>query len=284
MNGRRTSGVGQSRGEGRRPVAAFTLAELLVVIGIIGLVVGILLPALSRAREQARAIKCASNIRQILFGIIMYADSNKGRLPIPAGSAVSDRGYYFALQSTGPGMLNYEVGTLLPYIAIGRQARYDAFNCPSDGPDRQVGTNDGLNGNLDSTITGRNFSYCLNRRLQGGAVSVLPTANGSRVAAYSGLRMSRIRHGEHKLLVLELERPRWCCYDPIVGTGMPPPAPQQVNLLTPRHTGECNEGFADGHAERFNPQAFAPTGDATADRRRSQYYTALDPNQDENGQ
>ncbi len=54
----------------------FTLIELLIVIGIIGLLAGILLPVLSRAKESARRTQCASNVRQIGMGLIMYANEN----------------------------------------------------------------------------------------------------------------------------------------------------------------------------------------------------------------
>ena len=88
----------------------FTLVELLVVIGIIALLISILLPSLSKARESARTIKCLSNLRQLGMAAMMYANESKQFLPYPT-SAYGD---VSGVDNAGERMLWFSV--LDPYL------------------------------------------------------------------------------------------------------------------------------------------------------------------------
>src|SRR2546430_1081944 len=65
---------------------AFTLVELLVVMGIIAVLIALLLPALYRAREQAKTTRCLSNLRQLGQAAFAFAAENRGSLPAAIGN------------------------------------------------------------------------------------------------------------------------------------------------------------------------------------------------------
>jgi prepilin-type N-terminal cleavage/methylation domain-containing protein/prepilin-type processing-associated H-X9-DG protein len=75
---------------------AFTLIELLVVITIIGILIGLLIPAIGATREAARRTKCASNIRQVGIAMQQFCDVHRGEFPETSHTNL-DRSWIFTL-------------------------------------------------------------------------------------------------------------------------------------------------------------------------------------------
>jgi len=110
-------------------VRGFTLIELLVVISIIAVLISILLPSLSGAREAAQRVISASNMRQIGIGIQMYAREHRGRFPTGRHTA---------------GSTSY-IDSLRPYVTDVGEIRVDPADPRSHEDIRDHGTSYPLN-------------------------------------------------------------------------------------------------------------------------------------------
>lgn len=107
---------------------AFTLIELLVVIAIIAVLMGILIPALSRARENGKRAVCLNNGRQLTLAWMMYADDNDGKI-CAANVGHSDDGWVARMNVTDSEEVQIEAmksGRLYPYCT-----NLELYKCPT---------------------------------------------------------------------------------------------------------------------------------------------------------
>jgi prepilin-type processing-associated H-X9-DG protein/prepilin-type N-terminal cleavage/methylation domain-containing protein len=248
--------------------AAFTLVELLVVIGIIALLISILLPVLGGVKRRAQQVACANNEKQIFMAMTMFANEHKGHLARPylvtSPAEAADWGNIpqrtVLLQvcawvqsidgkSGNIAMDDYTAG-LWSYIK-GPEMRRKVMMCPGDDGEP-------LAGHPIDKLFPRNVSYSLNsyiRRDNFPGGSPLPTL---------GLQIARVKDSASRIMIYEELAPNdsWC----IMGdSGDDIPAARHASNISNqalrnnpnsneyRTKGRANFCFFDGHVEVLSP-------------------------------
>lgn len=230
---------------------AFSLVELLVVIGIVAMLVGILLPTLRSMREQAASTRCQANLRQLIQAMQLYATANDGWCP-PAQWSGRDWD------------LDVIAGVVEPGFLWWGRVDFAIQQCPSfDG--RGWGNND--------PFTGYNY----NTSYLGRGEGELPASQPARLAAVrSPSRTAAFADaaGVTPLVANKYMRaPADAQTDPQgdrISDTM-----RNAGTQAFRHRGRCNVAFVDGHveglADRFDPTGVLPAGVGYLSADRSMY-------------
>lgn len=209
----------------------FTLLELLVVIAIIAILAALLLPALSRAKEKGRQVRCLSNHKQLSLAWCMYHDENNGRLVVddPWGTTNYPSWVYGVMtapnEATNTTLI--QLGLLYPYT---RNA--GVYRCPTD-----------------ASTDARSYAMQSQLACYFGGVQYDPNASigiPGYPPMYSEHQMTKLAPA---LTMVFLDQA-----PPSINDGffaIPAVGPVWSDVPAVWHTHGCNFSFADAHAEHW---------------------------------
>jgi prepilin-type processing-associated H-X9-DG protein/prepilin-type N-terminal cleavage/methylation domain-containing protein len=235
-----------------RPLAgAFTLIELLVVIAVIAILAALLLPSLSKAKEQARQVNCMSNLKQLQLCWVMYADDYAGTFApndFIFNEGVND-GYMSQTSwctgdaRTDTNTAGIQAGLLFPYnTSVG------IYHCPSD-----VSLVQDANGNPIQLY--RNRSYNMSQSVNGLPFLLDPEYNNYPVdqLAPCFARYSQVTNPPVSKLFVFIDENEATLQDTQFGYPMPNnDYGYWFDMPANRHNQGANLSFADGHVEYWH--------------------------------
>lgn len=213
---------------------AFTLIELLIVIAIIAILIAILLPTLSRAKEQSRTVACLSNLRQLAALAHIYCDAHKGSYPIAqyrsfhAPLLIHHNWDFTTLRDTSTGQT-----TVMPGLLWTGQSSPKIQQCPSF---------DGRSNTPADPYTG--YNYNTSYVGHGEGENIVAPAKASKVRRPS--RCALFGDGQYGGGANKFMR------SPFAAPGDAGLSLRSAGTQGFRHAGRTNVAFADGHAESLS--------------------------------
>jgi prepilin-type processing-associated H-X9-DG protein/prepilin-type N-terminal cleavage/methylation domain-containing protein len=237
----------------RRRRRAFTLVELLVVIGIIAILVGVLLPALGVARQQAQSTQCESNLRQIVTAAINYAQDWKGYWPPASVDIYTNLNRWHGTRLTGNDPFDFSTSCLRPYLSMTAIRA-----CPSFEPTITTGPlafEAGCGGyGYNSHYLGSTSDVLIDAQFNLG----LGTTQWQQLIGNVPAKMNMVLHSFAKIAFADAAMGRLSSNQLIEYSFLEPPTQLDYVLPPPiwgkaapsihfRHRGKANIAWADGH-------------------------------------